>query len=43
MAMSLTCDHSIYRNAQGLSEVITLSRSFVSVIAKAKTAKISEF
>jgi 26S proteasome regulatory subunit N6 len=32
----------IPRNAQGLAEVITLSRSFMSLTAKAKTAKMSE-
>ena len=30
------------RNAKGVAEVITLSRSFVSTTAKAKTAKLSE-
>ena len=29
------------RNAQGLAEVVTLSRSFLSSTAKAKTAKLS--
>ena len=32
---------TLYRNAKGVSEVITLSRSFVSSTAKAKTAKLS--
>lgn len=32
----------MYRNAKGLAEVITLSRSFMSSTAKAKTAKLSE-
>ena len=31
------------RNAKGLAEVITLSRSFMSSTAKAKTAKLSKF
>lgn len=30
------------RNAKGVAEVITLSRSFVSTTAKAKTAKLSK-
>jgi hypothetical protein len=30
-----------FRNAQGLAEVVTLSRSFLSSTAKAKTAKLS--
>jgi hypothetical protein len=30
-----------YRNAKGVAEVITLSRSFMSSTAKAKTAKLS--
>jgi 26S proteasome regulatory subunit N6 len=30
------------RNAKGLAEVITLSRSFMSSTAKAKTAKLSK-
>ena len=29
------------RNAEGLAEVVTLSRSFLSSTAKAKTAKLS--
>ena len=32
---------SCFRNAQGLAEVVTLSRSFLSSTAKAKTAKLS--
>jgi 26S proteasome regulatory subunit N6 len=31
----------LFRNAQGLAEVVTLSRSFLSSTAKAKTAKLS--
>ena len=30
-----------FRDAQGLAEVVTLSRSFLSSTAKAKTAKLS--
>jgi 26S proteasome regulatory subunit N6 len=32
---------TVRRNAKGLAEVITLSRSFMSSTAKAKTAKLS--
>ena len=31
----------LFSNAKGVAEVITLSRSFVSSTAKAKTAKLS--
>ena len=32
-----------YRNAQGLADVITQSRAFMSSTAKAKTAKLSMY
>jgi hypothetical protein len=34
-------DLFLFRNAEGLAEVVTLSRSFLSSTAKAKTAKLS--
>lgn len=38
----MMCAEQIYRDANGLAQVIVLSRSFMSTTAKAKTAKLSK-
>lgn len=43
IASCMLYTHAPCRNAAGVAEVITLSRSFMSSTAKAKTAKLSRY